>query len=208
MLVKKNMTHYNFIDIGTADFDYTKPSGGQRGIYIDPIKSYLDAIPNDHNILKLNVAITNQKEIAKIYYLTKDFIKQNKLPWYLSGCNQMHKIHPTIIRECKKKKIDYISNIQTQYVQCLTVVDLITEYSIQHIDFLKIDTEGSDCDIVNQVLDLIESKTLSVDKILFETNQLTTQDKLDKLIQRMQNSWDIIPNFTRWNTLVTYKGNL
>ena len=51
------MQHFDFIDIGTSDFDYTIPNNNQFGIYVEPIKYYIDKIPNYPNTIKLQVAI-------------------------------------------------------------------------------------------------------------------------------------------------------
>lgn len=198
---------YDFIDIGTSDFDYTVPKNSEYGIYIEPIKFYLDKIPNYANTIKLNVAISNDNCISKIYYLSTNFIKKNKLPSYLKGCNKINDIHPTIIRECNKKNINYIDNILIEEIKCITLKNVINQYNINHICMLKIDTEGNDSDIVKQAL-CLQNQGIIINKIIFENNELSDKKSINQILNFLScNNWKVTLKYKRYNVLCEYIGD-
>jgi hypothetical protein len=50
------MTFYDFIEIGTSDFDTEiEKKDNKIGISIEPIKYYLDRVTNKPNCIKLNI---------------------------------------------------------------------------------------------------------------------------------------------------------
>jgi len=74
-------------------------------------------------------------------------------------------------------------NYKIQQVKSVTWEVLINEYSIEAIDFLKIDTEGHDHIILNEYYnECIKKPSLLANKILFEMNVLSNQIALNKLI--------------------------
>ena len=62
---------YDFIEIGTSDFDTLIQSSNTttKGISIEPLKFYLDNLPNNDNIIKSNYAVSNFNGKIDIYYV-------------------------------------------------------------------------------------------------------------------------------------------
>ena len=83
---------YNFIEIGTSNFDtlIQAATDATVGLSIEPIQYYLDQLPNPTNVKKINCAVsrTNQNEILHVYYVPEDVIVEQQLPAWLKGCNQ------------------------------------------------------------------------------------------------------------------------
>lgn len=52
-----------------------------------------------------------------------------------------------ITNKFEAKALPYVKEIS---VPMITVKDLLTKYNIEQIDYLKIDTEGLDCEILKQ----------------------------------------------------------
>jgi len=52
---------YDYVDIGSCDFDtaYDVAKSGDRVLLVEPIKYYLDRIPDRENQVKANVAISS-----------------------------------------------------------------------------------------------------------------------------------------------------
>ena len=200
------MQHFDFIDIGTSDFDYTIPNNNQFGIYVEPIKYYIDKIPNYPNTIKLQVAISETNANVDIFYLDPNFILNHNLPKYLKGCNAINKIHPTIISECKRKNINYLDGLITDHVECISFKNLVLDYEISNIDSLKIDTEGGDCEIVAQVINLHIKNILSVRQIIFESNSLTPIDTINKTYNLLEkNNWTLTKKYKGSNTMCINK---
>ena len=63
---------YDFIEIGTSNFDTLIQScdSTTKGISVDAVKYYIDALPNKENCIKLNLGISNVNTILK--YSSKD----------------------------------------------------------------------------------------------------------------------------------------
>jgi hypothetical protein len=60
---------------------------------------------------------------------------------------------------------------------------LFDEYDVTGVNYLKIDTEGSDCDILQHYYEYLKTKPKSYypKKIRFESNELTPRDKIEKV---------------------------
>ena len=65
----KLTNEYDYLEIGTCDWDVfsiTKPH--LKGIAVEPIKIYLDNIPYNKNVIKINMAISNEDKDGEMYY--------------------------------------------------------------------------------------------------------------------------------------------
>ena len=176
------MSNFSFVDIGTSDFRYTIPRNNQRGIYVEPIDFYLDSIEDYPNTIKARVAITDTDGTLPIYFVPPEKIKEYDLPFFIRGCNKIGEIHTAVERECKKRNILATSVIETKEIDCMTLETFIELYNISHICKLKIDAEGFDCKIVNQMVQLVRKRAVSVDNVEFEINPcLQAQKKLQIL---------------------------
>lgn len=68
-------------------------------------------------------------------------------------------------------------------VSCITFSDLLNEYKILNIDFLKIDTEGMDYEIVAQCLkNNIFPKIILLEHIMINAHSVTTYQEMLNLI--------------------------
>ena len=56
-----NHIHYDFIEIGTSDFHTLIESATDKtiGLSIEPIKTYLDRLPNKENVFKVQAAVSD-----------------------------------------------------------------------------------------------------------------------------------------------------
>lgn len=178
--------HFDFIDIGTCDFDTSinnllNENSGKTALLVEPIKMYLDNLPSLKNTLKVNVAISNHKSRAKVFYLDEEIISKYNLPWYLRGCNSLHVIHKAVLYYLNDLNLS-TDIVKSHEVDVITFQDLLNIYDIQSIGQLKIDTEGLDHLILPFVLEKIEIG-FEVNTIIFEYQEMfhNTND-LDKLI--------------------------
>ena len=66
-----NLTDYDFIEIGTSNFDtfIQKANDKKKGISVDAVKYYIDCLPDKKNVLKLNVGISNVNSVLDVYYI-------------------------------------------------------------------------------------------------------------------------------------------
>jgi FkbM family methyltransferase len=187
------MINYDFVEIGTSDFDTLIEHAADEtvGLSIEPLKFYLDNLPNRKNVQKLNFAISidGTTEDTKIYYIPPNVIKEQQFSDYLRGCNKINSPH-----SCHSNK--YFEDKTTMdYVVCdtvkqITIAELYNQYNIQTIKLLKIDTEGYDCQILAQLLLFLKTKSsiFYPRKIIFESNVL---NDLNIIVQTINDYKDI-----------------
>jgi FkbM family methyltransferase len=176
---------YDFIEIGTSDFEteLQKSDDETFGISIEPIKYYLDRLPNKKNILKVNAAVSNRTGTVEVFYIPEETIKKFGLPDYVKGQNSIGSPHPETL------KWDHlgvtINDITSETVEVLNFETIVKNYNVDSIGFLKIDTEGHDCVIINDYIDFCLANTnLIADKIMFESNILTNSNIIYNTIKR------------------------
>ena len=182
------MVHFNFIEIGTSDFDteVEKASETTVGLSIEPIGEHLSRLPNRQNCYKLNAAISNYNGYIDIYSITSENIEKYNIPFWIKGCNSVGQPHRTVQWYLGHHGLP-LNLIEPQKVPVFTFNSIIDKYNITSCDYLKIDTEGHDCVIINNIIDSFEKKELTFlpKKILFETNELTSNTDINNTINRL-----------------------
>lgn len=170
------MIDLDFIEIGTSDFDtlIETATDETKGISIEPMKTYLDRLPNKKNVKKINCAISfnGKEELVDLYYIPEEIIKATpKISWMMRGCNSIGDYH---YQHKRKKMQDKVKIIK---IPAIPLPKILEENSIRGINFLKVDTEGADCLILLSLVDYLQSKTKEYwpKKIQFESNILTDE---------------------------------
>ena len=169
--------HYDFIEIGTSNFDslIEKAPQDSTGISIEPLKHLLDQLPNRSNIKKLNLAISNKTGSIDIYYVTQEDIDQYSLPWWFIGSNSVNAIHSGVDRVLKERWLP-LSIAQKNTINTKRLSEIIDEYGIKSIGFLKIDTEGHDAIILEDYLNECFTNNYPLPEIIcFEHNGLYSE---------------------------------
>jgi FkbM family methyltransferase len=167
-----------YIEIGTCDFDtFTGEvlSDNQwTGIAVEPIKQYFDNIPKREQTYYENSAIVDDSSKSTV---TMYSIQNPDQPWK-KGISSLFPNH-------KDVKIHQMHSSYTPIeVPCLTFKSLLQKYNItQQLDFLKVDTEGFDINIVNQVLNFYNGIDLPK-KIMFE-HKHSRRIHIDPLLKRL-----------------------
>ena len=62
---------YDFVEIGTCDY-HTLLEGctpEQIGLSVEPVKTYLDRLPDKPNVTKINVAISAENNIVDLFWV-------------------------------------------------------------------------------------------------------------------------------------------
>jgi len=173
----------DFLEIGTSNFRTIIETADNDviGISVEPLSYYLDQLPNPKNVIKENVAIAfdDTEKYIEIYYIPENMIEEQKLPDWLKGCNSLTNYHP------KHIELGVTNLVKIERVLQIPIDKLLEKYNVKTIEFLKIDTEGGDCDILLNLKNYLISKDKSFypRTIQFETNFLTPNDKLEKVIE-------------------------
>ena len=145
---------YNFVEIGTSNFDtlLEKADDTTKGISVEPLKEYLDDLPNKKQIIKSNYAISdvNSDTTMQLYYIPQKIIKEKQLHSWLKGCNSVNKYHAY-----HKGLEEYVKIID---VPVISMEKLYKIYNIGSINYLKIDTEGNDPHILKSLYNFLKKK--------------------------------------------------
>jgi len=181
--------YYDFIEIGTSDFNTLMETCNTEavGLSIEPIKRYLEALPNKPRVKKLNMAVSNHTGEISLYSIVPELIELYKLPPWLRGCNSVNKFHPTALKIVQSHGLP-LSIFAVDNVRVVDAETLIKENNIEGCHLLKVDTGGHDCIILNNYLDYCDEKNINLypNIIQFESNSLKSESEYNALLTRCQ----------------------
>ena len=179
--------HYDFIEIGTSDFDteIQRCKEYERGLCIEPLLTYLNRLPSKRYVHKVLAAVSDRDGWTDCYYIPENVIAAHGLPWWLRGCNSVMKPHPTGHAVLVNAQLNPDEIFKTCRVPMYTAKSLFDMYQVNSINYLKVDTEGHDCVILNSYLDWVAVGGAKARQISFESNVLTPKEEVDSLINRM-----------------------
>jgi autotransporter strand-loop-strand O-heptosyltransferase len=185
--IKTNNGHFDFIEIGTSDFDTLIESSNNNewGISVEPIKFYLDKLPNKKNVFKEQSAIALENGDIDIYYIDEEDIQKHNLPWWVRGSNSVSSPHKFTIKELGEDL--YYQIVRKEKVKTITWSTLFEKYNVKSVDYLKIDTEGFDHIIFKDFLDYCELNKFPLpNKITLEYHtDVSNLPEIDKLISKL-----------------------
>lgn len=170
--------HYNFIEIGTSNFNTCCQQSDDHavGISIEPISYYLNQLPDRPFIKKINCAVSrnNVHEDLEVFYVPEQVLAEHNLPSWLRGCNAVGNYHK------QHEWLNITHLVKKELIKAIPIKQLFIDNDVTSCDLLKIDTEGSDSDILLHLVDFLRdnNKTLYPKKIIFESNVLTPEDKV------------------------------
>jgi FkbM family methyltransferase len=179
---------FDFIEIGTSDFDtlIEEASNTERGLSIEPLKFYLDKLPNKPNVTKYQAAVSDTDGFMYIYHIEESRIVEYNLPYWVRGCNSVNKPH-----EFTRQKIGpelYDKVVKVDRIPTVSWKTLVSEYNIKSIDYLKVDTEGHEHVILRGYIDECKKNPkLFAKKIEFEYNETSNRQELDEIISELSN---------------------
>ena len=182
-----NLKHYDFIEIGTSDFDTLIGDSNDDtvGISIEPIKYYINRLPNKQNVIKVQAALSTEDGEVDVYYIDDCKIKENNLPWWVRGSNSINNAHPFVIKELGEEL--YNSLVTVEKVPTISWGTLIDTYGVGSIGYLKIDTEGHDHIIFRDFLNYCKKHSFPIpSKITLEYHDgVSNKIEIDKLISEL-----------------------
>lgn len=160
---------YDNVDIGTSDFDVADNlfSSTKKYLLVEPLEEYLNKIPSGKNIWKENSACSDKDGTIQIFYIPEEEINKNNLPYWVKGCNKIAEPHKILVDYLNNFNID-LSIIKSKIINMISFNNLIIKYNIEHINNLKIDTEGHDHIIFKEVSKSILQGKISCDMIILE----------------------------------------
>ena len=178
---------YDFIEIGACNFNtlIEKSSNTETGLCIEPVSYYFDQLPKKPFVKKLQLIIspTNQTGFSEIWFVPEEDIIRNNLPKWLAGCNSVGKYH------LQHTALHVESLVCKEIVPSIPISTLFEDNDVASVEFLKLDTEGCDCDILEHLSNYlaVKNKTVWPQTIQYESNELTTKHRQQQINQIYQN---------------------
>jgi FkbM family methyltransferase len=175
------ITHFNnkkngvFIDIGAHDgisisnTYYLEKELNWTGICFEPIPSIYDYLKNNRTCICVNAAVSDIEGVEIFNYVTDIN--------FLSGLKKDYEeLHlERVLRETNKPD----GSIEEIEVECVLLNNMLKEHNIYHVDFLSIDTEGGELNILKSIdYDVFDIKLICVE------NNYRTDDIYDFLVTK------------------------
>ena len=199
-----NFIDYDFIEIGTSDFDtLIQKSTDEVGISIEPIKYYLDRLPDKENVKKIHCAVSfdDVEKDGQIYYVKDQDIISNGLPDWIRGCNSLNKYH----YQHELLNIKELVNIEN--VKEIPISKILIDNNVRGIKQLKIDTEGGDCFILKNLKRYLKTKSniFYPKEIIFESNELSDPNLVNSTIKEYEELGYKLRYSDGYNTCMDFK---
>lgn len=177
---------HDFIEIGTSDFETEIQKSDKRlGLSIEPVRYYIQKLPDKRECCKLNMAVSNFSGSATVYYIPYETLRQYNLPTWLKGCNSINSHHPEASRVISERGLPE-DTLKSYTVQCETLLNVFERQKVSGVYYLKVDTEGHDVVILKHFFENIKNRQLLPHVVQFESNLLTDSQLIQDLIMLMK----------------------
>ena len=175
---------YDFIEIGTCNFTAICQSSpeGNRGICIEPVREYLQNLPEKIGVTKLCAAISNVDGETTAIHLKPEVASTFSAA--VRGCTAMGRIHPKIKKLMSQGKIA-IDDLMHARVPQFSLFSLYKMFDVTELGVLKIDAEGMDTRILLGYFQGRDEVILP-DSIVFEANELSPEGESDLVINLLK----------------------
>ena len=177
------MSYFDWINIGTSDFGALAHDLRGPGISVEPVKIYLDGLPNWDTHIKMCCAVTHNKsqDFIDLYWIPPDAalnLPPHHKHW--SGLNAVGGYHVQHIRHGVEKFV------QIDKVPLKNIAEIFLECDVTGVGRLKIDTEGYDCLIMTGLYEWLKDHQPHRPPtfIEFETNSLCSKEDVDEVIKK------------------------
>ncbi|MDB6081736.1 MAG: FkbM family methyltransferase [Chlamydiia bacterium] len=161
--VFKNKEHGVFVDIGAHDgitlsnTYFFEQSLGWTGICVEPIPQVFELLKSRRKAICIQGCICDK-------YKTVPFLQVKGAPEMLSGIVENY--DPRHLQRIAREIEQSGGSSEIINVPCFNLNQLLLEHGIQHVDYLSLDTEGGELEILQS----IDFSKLDIDVIDVENN--------------------------------------
>lgn len=192
-----------FLEVGTSDFntmlEMYQNSPDATGISMEPLKFYLDSLPDHPQVKKLAAALVSEPSPnIDVYYIKPEIIadEKNDIKDFMKGCNSVGKPHDYHLHYNTFSTGPYEGDnarnlieeglVEVSKVPCYTYKQLMEIYDIDYFDTVKLDTEGTDAILLESILDYHEETGKLLPKYIdYETNLHNKLEDIQKVTKRL-----------------------
>jgi len=177
-LYAKKRKDFSFIQIGANDgkkfdpiFLYVKKYNWS-GIVVEPVPYVFEKLKNNYkkiSSIHCEASAIGEKDGSSFFYTVKRNEKDNLPLWY----DEIGSFIKENVIKHKGRIPDIEKRIDKQKINVMTLSSLLKKYSLSHLDYLQIDTEGYDYRILKQ----IPSIKLKPKIIVYETRHISSEKR-------------------------------
>ena len=162
-----------FIEIGTSDFDTYEHLAqlGWKGIFVEPVKPLLDNLERFKGCIYENNAITAQPQHTKVKYYDPEWAEG-----WIRGVGSLDMNMNTFNANPEWKEHERV-----QYLHTMTLDELIKKHNVKSIDKLKIDTEGTEYQILVTYSWVIKPKEIKIEYEHWKNRNVMVKDYIKML---------------------------
>lgn len=158
-------------------------------LLIEPVAYNLQLLKhkfnNLDNVFIENVAISDERSQKKFYFVKENSIKKLGKKW-ASGLGSFKKNH--ILDHHRARFMINEKDIEEINIKILVFNDLIEKYNINEIEYLFIDTEGHDYQIIKS----IDFDRIKINKIKFEYKHLDNTFKFEERLFELREMFSLL----------------
>jgi FkbM family methyltransferase len=150
------MQSYSIIDVGASIGLFSAFMASRQNnemlvdvIAVEPLVDVATSIPKLPNITVVNKILTSKKNISD----------QGKVSFFRSKSSELssrHRLNPQINEVLWREHLTGMQDYEVLELPAITLQDLIREHGLGHIDFIKIDAQGDDLEILLSAGDQLE----------------------------------------------------
>lgn len=161
-----NKTKGVFVEIGAhngvmySNTLFFEEQLGWNGICVEPIPERFLQLKNNRSCICVQGCVSDQDGPSQLLLVSSSFVNTEML----SGL--MHKYDPRHLQRVDREIAQSGGTRRLIDVNCYRLNTLLEQHNIQHIDFLSIDTEGGELDILSS----IDFSKIQIDVICVEDN--------------------------------------
>lgn len=144
---------------------------------------------NDMRISIYNVAVSDT--VGKSTFYEANYINSSSLLPFTKHTQKWKTPNPSIPK---------LETINTYDVDCIRLDDFIKQNDIEHIDYLKIDTQGHDLNVIKSLggkINIVNEIVAEVQIVDFELYE--NSSKKEELIEYMKSNGFIIKKIQKWS---------
>lgn len=173
-----------------------------RGLVLEPLPDIFAALQRtyagEEQIICVNKAIHAELKEMTLYRIA-DNANQEDLPEYASRIASFEK---QVIEKHKKRIPNFDEVLTQETVQCVTLDELMAAYRVKRVDWLQVDTEGYDYEVIK----MLDFTTIQPAIIRYEHKHLSPHDHASCLNDLIDNGYKIFAtdtDITAYNPFVS-----
>ena len=157
------------------------------GILIEPVGYLFEKLKRTYKhcsnqLFFENVAISEKDEIKEFYYI-ENFQEDQQYPEWLKQLGSFKKEHVEWVEKAYPGL-----QMKAEKINCVLLTSLVEKYNYHNLDFLYIDVEGYDFEIIKS----IDFSKLNPRLIYYEHRHLSSEDKENSKKFLTEKGYDII----------------